>query len=94
MNISLTDLEAKRFLADRFDVAPQDITLLNSTPVSLKDTFEAIIELNDEINRLYNHAGSNADRIHLILCLREVLRLDLVNAKNLAEMIIEDSKKI
>ena len=94
MNISLTDVEAKRFLADRFDVAPHDITLLNSIPVSLKDAFEAIIELNDEINRLYNHAGLDADRIRLILCLRGVLRLDLVNAKNLAEMIIEDSKKI
>lgn len=94
MNISLTDTEAKEIIAERFNVTPHDIVLLNSVPVSVKDTFEALIELNDEINRLYNHAGSNADRIRLIRCVREVLRLDLVNAKNLAEMIIADSEKI
>lgn len=94
MNISLTDTEAKEIIAQRFDVAPHDITLLNSVPVSLKNTFEALIELNDEINRLYNHAGLHADRIRLIRNLSEVLRLDLVNSKDLAEMIIADSKKI
>ena len=94
MNISLTDTEAKEIIAERFNVTPHDIVLLNSVPVSLKDTFEALIELNDEINRLYNHAGHNADRIRLIRNLREVLRLDLVNSKDLAEMIIADSKKI
>lgn len=94
MNITLTDIEAKQIVAERFNVTPNDIVLLNSVPISIKHTFEAVIELNAQINRIYDEAGYDADQICLIRNLREVLRLDLRQSKDLAEMIIADSKKI
>lgn len=92
MNISLTDVEAKRFLAERFDVSSANITIQRT--ISVNDTLNNLIELIDSMNLAVNNEVTFRQKIELIGKIRTLLGTDLSQAKELTELLVEEASKI
>ena len=92
MNITLTDTEAKRFLAERFDISPADITIRRE--VNVVQTVDNLIDLVDFMSRTINGNTVFEDKIDLIRRITATLGTTLSQSRDIAERLILESEKI